>query len=362
MLPSPSTTPIVHSREPYNAEPPLDRLRASFLTPVEQFYVRCHGPVPAIDPEHYRLTVAGCVAEPLTLSLDELASRFETVSITATMQCAGNRRADLAAVSPVTGDPWAAGAIGTAVWTGYRLIDLLIEAGIDEETALHVAFEGFDDVETPDGTARFGASIPVEKATAGDVLLAVRMNDEPLTPHHGAPLRLVVPGYAGVRSVKWLSAVEVRETPSQNFHQQKDYRLFPAGITTESMGAAAGMTINEMPLNSAICEPRAGTTIPAGPTRIRGYAIAGERRVTRVDVSIDDGRTWVCAAIEEHSGSAFTWTFWHADVDLSAGEHTLLVRAVDSAGQTQPRRAEDVWNCKGYLSAAWHRVEVTVSG
>ncbi len=357
----PATDLVVHSQEPFNAEPSLRRLRVSFITAPADFYVRCHGPVPDIDADAYRLTVEGAVAEPLKLSLADLAARFETVEVTATLQCAGNRRADLDAVQPVTGDPWSAGAIGTGVWTGVRLLDVLLEAGIEEDTALHIAFEGADIIDTEDGRTPYGASIPIEKALGEEVILATHLAGEVMAPIHGAPLRLVVPGYAGMRSVKWLRRITVQATPSDNFHQQKDYRLFPPQMRKETADTEAGLTIQEMPLNSAICEPAAGTTVEAGQTRIAGWAIAGERRIARVDVSTNGGQTFTQAIIEDHNASPFTWTFWHAEVELSEGDHELVVRAVDSAGQSQPERPRDVWNFKGYLSAAWHRVRVTVA-
>ena len=350
---------LIHSHEPFNAEPTLARLRASFLTAPADFYVRCHGTIPQVDANAFRLTIDGAVSEPLELSLADLFARFETVEIMATLQCAGNRRADLDAVAKVTGDPWSAGAIGTAVWGGVRLLDVLLEAGIEEDTALHVAFEGADIVETEDGKAPYGASIPIEKALGEEVILATSLGGEPLEPSHGAPLRLVVPGYAGVRSVKWLRRITVQSTPSDNFHQQKDYKLFPPSRRVGAVGGSSGITIDEMPLNSAICEPAAGALVPAGRIRIAGWAIAGERHVARVDVSIDGGESFIQAIVEERDGAPFTWTFWHAYAEMAPGEYELVVRAVDSSGQSQPERPESVWNCRGYLSTAWHRVRIT---
>ena len=350
----------VHSETPFNGEPQLGRLRAAFVTALPDFYVRCHGDVPAIDADAHRLVIDGAVAETLTLSLADLAARFETVEVLATLQCAGNRRVDLDAVAPVSGDPWSAGAIGTGVWRGVRLLDVLIEAGIEEDTARHVAFEGLDMVATEEGETCYGASIPIDKALGEEVVLATHLNGEPLSPLHGAPLRVMVPGYAGVRSVKWLNRITVQAEPSANFHQQRDYKLFSPQRRSETVDFDAGLTIQDMPLNSAICEPATGAVLKAGRTRIAGWAIAGERRVARIDVSGDGGANWICATIEDREPSPFTWTFWHATIDLAEGDHEIVVRAVDSAGQSQPSRPQDVWNFKGYLSTAWHRVAVTI--
>jgi sulfite oxidase len=273
------------------------------------------------------------------------------------MQCAGNRRADLRAVAPVSGDPWAGGAIGNAAWTGVRLADVLRAAGIVAEADLHVAFESHDAVEGHP----FGASIPLAKALAPETLLAWAMNGAPLAREHGYPLRAVVPGFAGVRSPKWLRRITVQECPSDNPIQAADYKLYPPDVTAETADPARGHTIDLMPLTSAICEPARGAALRAGPTPVRGYAVAGDRAVVRVDVSGDGGRTWRQAALEHDPAAPFAWTFWTLTLDLPPGEHELAVRAWDAAGQTQPALPDDTWNYKGYLCASWHRVRVVVA-
>lgn len=350
---------IVHSYQPYNAEPPTAQLRAKFITPVNGFYVRSHGDVPVIDATRHRLQVTGRVATKLKLSLDELRERFESRIVTATMQCAGNRRADMQRVRPVSGDPWAPGAIGTAEWRGVPLADVLRASGA-EEGAGHVAFDSADKCHVEGKTFHYGASISMAKALSPEVLLAYEMNGSALNAEHGAPLRLVVPGYAGVRSPKWLHTITVQDTPSDNPIQADDYKLFPPDVTKETADPARGITINGLPLNSAICEPAPHARLPVGIATLRGYATATDRAVARVDVSLDGGRTWSQAELEDHAGSPWSWTFWHAAVDLTKGEHELAVRAWDDAGQTQPALPDDTWNYKGYLSAAWHRVSVLV--
>jgi len=351
---------IAYSQQPFNAEPPADQLRASFITPRRRFYVRSHGDIPQLDPASHRLRVGGRVSTALDLSLDELKDRFPSATVMATLQCAGNRRADMQRVRPVSGDPWAPGAIGNAEWTGVPLADVLRAAGADEDAALHVAFDSADECITDGKTFRYGASIPMTKALGPEVLLAWAMNGDALQAEHGAPLRVVVPGYAGVRSPKWLCAISVQDHPSDSPIQASDYKLFPPHVTKETADPAAGITINAMPLNSAICEPAPHVQLPQGPTTLRGYATASGRAVVRVDVSQDGGRTWLQADFEDHSGSPWSWTFWRATLDLPKGEHELVVRAWDEAGQTQPAMPDDTWNFKGYLSAAWHRVPVSV--
>ena len=352
---------IVRSTSPYNAEPTLATLRASTLTSQGDFYIRSHGEVPQLDGATHSITVAGLVNRPLSLSVRELQSLFQHHSVTAVMQCAGNRRADLQPVGATTGDPWAPGAIGNARWTGVRLADVLQAAGAETGAHLHVAFEAGDIVEIPsEGRFAYGASIPMTKAVGPEVLLAWAMNDEALAPEHGFPLRVVVPGYAGVRSPKWLASITVQAQPSSNHMQQRDYKLFPPEITVETVDWTKGVTIDAMPLNSAICDPAPNASLPAGPTLVRGYAIATNRDIVRVDLSDDGGLTWIQAEIEAYD-EAWSWRFWNATIDLRPGRRELSVRAWDSAGQTQPARANDVWNFKGYLCASWHRIPVTVT-
>ena len=352
---------IVQSETPYNAETPLDRLRRSELTAQADFYVRSHGAIPTLTEADHRLRVGGRVRTALDLSVPDLRRRFPERTVTAVMQCAGNRRADLQSVRPTSGNPWAPGAIGNAAWTGVALADVLRAAGADTDPALHVAFAACDEVETPDeGRFTYGVSIPIAKAMAPEVLLTYAMNGETLAPEHGFPLRLVVPGYAGARSPKWLTGITVQDTPSANPMQQRDYKLLPPDVTEQTVDWDKGVTINDMPLNAAICEPAPLAELKAGRHAVRGYAIATAREIARVDISPDGGRNWAQAELAPDRGAPWSWRFWSAVVDLPPGEHELVVRAWDSAGQTQPSSPADVWNFKGYLCASWHRVRVAV--
>ena len=353
---------IVHSETPYNAEPPLHRLRASAITAQADLYVRSHGTIPQLTDSSHRLSVGGRVQAELDLSMDDLRGRFAQHTVAAVMQCAGNRRADLQVVRPTSGDPWAPGAIGNVAWTGVALADVLRSAGAGTDPALHVAFQACDEIEMPkEGRFTYGISIPMTKAMSAEVLLAYAMNGEALAPEHGFPLRLVVPGFAGVRSPKWLTTITVQDTPSDNHMQQRDYKLLPPDVTEDTVDWAKGMTIYGMPLNAAICEPASRAELKAGITALRGYAIATGREVMRVDISVDGGRSWTQADLEPSPNAPWSWRFWNATVDLPKGEHELVVRAWDSAGQTQPALPDDTWNFKGYLSAAWHRVRVSAS-
>ena len=351
---------IVHSTSPLNAETPADRLRTAYVTPQAEFYIRSHGPIPSLDAEGYRLRVDGRVQTPLDLSLAELSDRFAPHTVSSVMQCAGNRRSELVPVKPVAGDPWGPGAIGNAQWSGVALADVLRAAGVSEDTSsLHVAFTAADEVEIEGETGQYGASIPLAKAMQPEVLLARAMNGEALAPEHGFPLRAVVPGFAGVRSVKWITGIEIRDTPAETTIQRKDYKYFPPDVAKNDAQWEHGVTINEMPLTSAICVPAKNATLPAGRTRIAGYAHATAREIVRVDVSIDGGRHWSQAECEHDPTAPWSWTFWDVVLELPKGEHELAVRAWDSAMQTQPALPDDAWNFAGYLCSAWHRIRVT---
>lgn len=351
---------IVHSDMPLNAEPSAALLRQTFITPPELFYIRCHGDIPEIDSAIHRVSVTGRVAKPLCLSLDDIKAMPKR-TVRAVMQCAGNRRADLNSFSPVSGDSWATGAIGCADWTGVSLAHILTAADADLDDALHVAFTAADVCAPDEGGAPYGVSLPMSKALHPDTIVAYDMNGAPLAREHGFPLRLVTPGWAGVRSPKWLSAITVQEEPSDAYQQANDYKLFPPDIRPDTIDLARGITIEAMPLNAAISEPAPAAMLRAGRVVCRGYAIASERAIVRVDLSSDGGRSWTQAVVEDNGDARWAWFFWCLTLDLLPGEHELCVRAWDAAGQTQPSSPDDVWNCKGYLSTSWHRVRVTAA-
>ncbi len=350
---------IVQDQQPFNAESPLDPLRQSFVTPKEIFYVRNHGTVPEVDPASYRLTISGMVERPLELSLEEIRDEFPKETITATVQCAGNRRQGLMEARQIPGEtPWGAGALGNARWSGVPLRAVLLAAGVGEE-ARHIAFAGLDEIE--DGwSPNYGSSIPLYKGTSPEVLLAYEMNDEPLRPEHGFPLRAVVPGYIGARSVKWLSGITLQDAPSDNYFQAHEYKLFPPYVTEETVDYSKGFALGEISLNAVICSPSDGAPVQAGSVPFQGYAVAGGGRIIeRVDLSTDEGQSWIGADLTEGEVQSWAWRFWEATVELDPGEHRIVVRALDSAADTQPESAASIWNFKGYANNAWHKVRVT---
>jgi sulfite oxidase len=349
---------IVHTTDPINAEPPLDALRENFITPQDLFYVRNHGNIPAIDVKNYRLHVSGMVERELELTLDTLRNNFSNRSVMATVQCAGNRRNQLIEVAEIPGEvPWQEGAIGNTIWTGIPLREVLAAAGV-KESAHHVEFIGGDEVFRKGENVGFGGSIPIDKAMRNEVLLAHEMNGNPLEPIHGFPLRTIVPGYIGARSVKWLRRITLQEKPSENYFQSIAYRLFPAEVNAKTVDSHPGIQLNELSVNCVITSPMQGA-VTTENILVQGYAMSGERKITRIDVSCDGGKNWITATIT-HSDHQWAWIFWEASLKLENGEHEIIARAFDTASNTQPERARYIWNFKGYMNNAWHRVKVSV--
>jgi len=358
----PTTKPTsrlkVYQEDPLNAGTPLECLTQAFLTPSDLFFIRGHGTIPQVVPETYRLMVKGMVQHPLELSLEDLLTRFPQHTLTATLVCAGSRRNELAAIHPLPKElPWGADPISTARWRGVRLSDVLRAAGVEEE-ARYVAFRGLDQARVAGELVHFGSSIRLEKALTPEVLLVHEMNGTPLPREHGFPLRVLVAGYVGARSVKWLQEITLQSQPSTNYFQACDYKTFPPTVAAETADWKQGKTLEEIALNAVICTPKSGETHQAGPVLVQGYALTGEEApVERVELSTDRGATWIPATIREKT-DRWAWCFWEATLDLPAGECQIIVRAWDAAGKTQPEDARSLWNFKGYANNAWHQVQL----
>ncbi|MCW2965352.1 MAG: sulfite oxidase [Actinomycetia bacterium] len=349
---------IVHEQDPFNAEPPRGALGREAITSFERFYVRGHGVVPEL-PADATLRVEGLVDEPLELSFEQLRDgRFPQVEVTATLQCAGNRRVELIAIRDIPGEAsWGSGATGTAVWRGVRLADVIAAVGPRPE-ARHAAFVGAERAEEAKPPQRFGGSVPLEKALRPEVVLAWEMNGEPLPSVHGGPLRAVVPGYIGARSVKWLHRVELRADPFDGYFQETAYRLIRPG---EQPAPGLGIELGEILLNADILSADDAPPRPGSPLELRGYALAGGgRSVSRVDVSCDGGETWNAARLLEDLGP-WAWRLWSLRVELPPGEHQIFARAWDTSGGTQPESPATLWNPKGYMNTAWGRMRISVA-
>jgi sulfite oxidase len=349
---------VVHETDPYNAEPPPAALAGQVFTPLDTFYGRNHGPIPRADAASWRLRVDGLVDRTLELSMSELERRFPERKLAATLQCAGNRRVDLLEFRGIPGEvPWGPGTTSTACWGGVGLADVLAEAGLQAEAA-HIAFTGSDVSQEADPPQPYGGSIPMAKATSGEVLLAWTMNGQALPVAHGAPLRVVVPGWIGARSVKWLQRITAQTEPSDNYFQTA-YSILPPDADPHKIGPGDGITLGPIALNCAILRPDKGAQLPSGPTEVTGYAFAGDdRAVARVDVSPNGGSTWIQADLDAPE-SPWTWQHWRATFSLPAGETELMARAWDSTAAVQPESPATVWNPKGYANNSWARLHIT---
>lgn len=343
---------------PYDAETQVSAFR-EWITPAKSFFVRSHfGPPPAeaVDPTHWRLTVAGLVDRPLTLSLADL-KQFEEVTITAVLQCSGNGRAFHHPRVP--GVQWERGAVGNAQWTGVRLTDVLQRAGVQRAGARHVLLEGADRP-VSDKTPLFIRSIPLAKALHPDTLLVYRMNGEPVPLLHGGPLRLIAPGWMADACTKWLTAVTIQEREAEGYYMQTAYRhpIQPvepgAAVPREQMHPVEAMVVK-----SLIVSPSEGASLSSGPVLVEGVAWTGEGRVIRVEVSTDGGKSWRQARLLGED-LPYAWRRWDYRWEPKAGETgTILSRATDSLGHAQPERSS--WNPGGFLWNGWDRVTVTVT-
>ncbi len=323
---------IIREKDPANLEMPMAALEGS-ITPNERFYVRSHFPVPRIDAREFRLKIEGAVEDPTELSLDDLRA-LPRHTTQATIECAGNSRVFL--VPKADGVQWELGAVGNAEWTGVLLRDVL-EPARPRAGAVDVILEGADHgaiskPPRPAGEVHFTRSVPLTKAI-DDVLLAFEMNGEPLTPAHGFPLRALVPGWYGMASIKWLQRVIVSTEPFQGYYQTVDYAYWeprPEG--------AALVPLRGMQVKSVISRPAINESIRAGARcRVSGAAWTSDAEITKVEVSSDGGSWWNEATL---IGNAVpnAWRLWEFEWQTPAqrGSCTLMSRATDSRGRTQP--------------------------
>ena len=322
---------IVRSEEPLNLEMPFENLDG-FITPTKSFYVRTHFPIPKIDKNRWRLRVEGEAERPFEINYGELI-KLESQKIPVTLECAGNNRNFLD--PKVKGVQWGLGAVGNAEWTGVPLSILLDRAGI-KPSAREIILEGADrgkleDPKSPAGEIKFSRSIPLEKAR--DVLLAYKMNDVDLPAEHGFPVRAIVPGWYAMASIKWLQRVAVTDKPFNGYYQTLDYAFWE-----RRGGNAELVALSEMQIKAEIAEPREGETVSANSNvRVHGAAWTGNGEITKIEISSDDGATWNEAKLLGES-KPNAWRLWEFNWKTPArpGKVTLIARATDSEGRTQP--------------------------
>jgi DMSO/TMAO reductase YedYZ molybdopterin-dependent catalytic subunit len=330
---------------------PLEALRWD-LTPIGLHYLLTHYDIPDIDIATWRLVVDGLVGTPLSLSLDDLRAR-PAAEMAVTMECAGNGRAQ---VEPhVVSQPWLLEAVGTARWRGTPVAAVLEEAGISDG-ATDVLFTGLDRGLEGDEEQWYQRSLPLADVLGGDALLAFEVNGVPLPPQHGFPLRLVVPGWYGMTSVKWLGRITVLDAPFDGYQMSHSYRL-------RQEEDEEGVPLSMIQVRALMIPPgipeflSRSRIVPSGQCLLEGRAWCGAAEV--VEVSTDGGATWAEAELEPASLGRFAWRAWRFSWEATPGEHELCCRARDADGNVQPLEAP--WNVGGYANNAVQRVRVTVS-
>ncbi|MFC4000757.1 sulfite oxidase [Prauserella oleivorans] len=329
---------------------PLEALRHD-VTPPGLHYLLVHYDIPDLDPADWRLAVTGRVGTSLELSLDDLRARPAT-TVRVTMECAGNGRA-LLRPRPVS-QPWLVEAVGTAEWTGVPLRSVLEKAGVDAG-AVEVVFTGADHGVERGVEQDYQRGLPLGDALRDEVLLAYAMNGAPLPPQHGFPLRLVVPGWYGMAHVKWLTSIEVVDTPFRGFQNAVAYR-------TRQSADEPGEPVSRILPRALLVPPgfpdfqTRRRVVRPGRVELTGRAWSGRAPLTAVEVSTDDGRTFSPAVLDPDGGHRWAWRRWHATWEATPGQHTLAVRACDAEGNTQPD--DGAWNRGGFANNLVHRVPV----
>ncbi|KAL3934742.1 MAG: hypothetical protein SGBAC_009600 [Bacillariaceae sp.] len=382
----------VHSEHTMNAETPDHLLTNNYLTPNSLFYIRHHHPVPFLTAEqiqNFALVIDLSAFAPgeeevfgkekqkylKKYTLEELKNKFPPTHVVATLQCSGNRRSGFNQFHRTSGTGWGQGAISTAKWTGVRLSDLLKDAGLEnpveaeqEHGVRHVRMHALDGM---------SASVGMEKVMNpyGDCIIAYEMNDQLLPRDHGYPLRVIVPGYAGIRNVKWVNRIELAKEEAEGPWQRGlNYKILPPSITdANEVDIEAMPSVMEPSLFSGITNLRVGeTTGPAAGAyqpgdkvtmTVSGWAWAGGgRNIVRVDVTGDGGLTWTSAELKDGKGQRFgkawAWTFWHAQVPavvLKDGTVDVASKAIDNAFNVQPESSDHVWNVRGLGNNSWFR-------
>ncbi|PHH58830.1 hypothetical protein CDD81_4351 [Ophiocordyceps australis] len=382
---------------PFNVEPPLsDLFDQGFLTSEDLHYVRNHGPVPRCQDDaadDWTFSVEGMVANPFTMSLRQLKAHYQQLTYPITLVCAGNRRKEQNVVRKTKGFSWGPAGLSTALWTGVA-IDQVLSQARPCKGARYVCFEGAD--ELPNGS--YGTSLRLASCLdpARGILIAHGMNGLPLHPDHGKPVRVVVPGQIGGRSVKWLKRIVLTAEPSDNWYHIYDNRVLPTSITPEASADLPQVwrderyAIYDLNTNSVVCHPahdeRLGLLDATSSSyRARGYAYGGGgRRITRVELTLDKGKSWKLADISYPEDSyrlapdgqelcggrldswwrdtCFCWCFWHIDLPLAELEAAsdVMVRAMDEALSVQPR--DMYWSVMGMMNNAWYRVAIHKQG
>ncbi|KAH7884366.1 Oxidoreductase, molybdopterin-binding domain-containing protein [Phlebopus sp. FC_14] len=374
----------VLSKNPYNAEAPcLVELTKHAITPLRLAYARNHSEIKNLksSAESYTVKIDGEMdgLKEIGVTYKDLLDTFPRKEVVAALICAGNRRAKMEEKTghDVQGIKWSEGTVCNVRWAGASLRDILIRAGVPEDSASHEGFHACfaSNIAPCEQDSWYGGSIPLEKAMSkdGDVLLAYEMNGELLTPNHGFPLRVVVSGYSGMRWVKWVDRITISRKESTNFYQQRDYKILPDNVTNKDVADSQDWwsrvpAMQHLSCNSVVANVR--RLAPSCPDEVQlkvtGYAYS-YCPISRVEISVDGGVTWKEAKITYQEGQ-WSWTLWEGEIDIDADEdglsdmlagldisedgkgrrkRKLIVRsrAIDSDGNVQ--NTECRWNLRG---------------
>jgi DMSO/TMAO reductase YedYZ molybdopterin-dependent catalytic subunit len=343
---------IVRSIRPEDLETPVGLLN-TWITPNDLFYVRHHAYAARVNANEWKLTVDGEVSTPFTMTLDEL-KRMPKATVTVTLECAGNGRAFYD--PPVAGIQWEKGAVGTARFAGARLADVLKKAGV-KATGKYVALDGAD--KAIGKQPEFIRNVPIDKAMHPDTVLAYEMNGEPLPALHGFPLRAIVPGWEGAYAVKWLTHVQVIDKEHEGFFVKTAYRYPNRRVAPGEAVAPADMVpLTGLVVKSFINAPLDSAKFKPGKVRVSGFAWAGESNIAKVDVSMDNGATWVPARLGKER-ERYAWQSFEYEFNISQpGSYLLMARATDDKGNVQPIAPQ--WNPSGYLWNVIDKVRINV--
>ncbi len=355
----PGKRPLIRlTARPPQLETPFAIFNDGPITPNDAFFVRYHlaGVPESIDPDTYRIEVGGKVATPLSLSLNDLKTQFEPVELVAVNQCSGNSRG---LFDPrVGGGQIANGAMGNARWKGVKLSDILDKAGV-APSAVQVTFDGLDGPVLPT-TPDFVKALDIDHARGGEVMIAYQMNGEDLPFLNGYPTRLIVPGYYGTYWVKHLSRITVIDNVLNNFWMGTAYRVPDNQCHCVAPGTAPTKTvpIGRFDVRSFITSVQDGARVKTGNLMLKGIAFDGGYGITDVLISTDGKHSWKLARLGPDLGR-YSFREWQLPVVLSAGKHSLAVRAINRIGESQPDAP--LWNPAGYMRNVVETVSVTAA-
>ncbi|KAL7622677.1 hypothetical protein AAE478_008191 [Parahypoxylon ruwenzoriense] len=354
---------------PYNGEPPKKLITARPITLTSLHFVRNHGGIPSIEPSAWFLRLDGLVKEPKKLTLSDLQdeNRFSRMERLVTIQCSGTRRIEQIGLYAGEGDeminaPWAEGAIGTAKYAGVSLKKVIKDCGGLIDGAKHLELVGADTYFKTNEVMNYAVSVPYSKVKANEVILAWEMNGEPLPKIHGAPVRVVVMGYIGARSVKWLYRVTAIPEPTRAPVQSREYLYFNQQVGKHNQRWTDGIQIQEMPVSSAIMSPwDKQVVLHEGMIEVKGWAYSGGGRwPERVEVSADGGFSWYDIPAENMSiKHKFAWRTWHTLLPCDVeGWIEIVVRCWDNSLNTQPIEIRNAWNWGLHVTSSAHRIRV----